>query len=96
MYHPAVNLMNPAHLVSTNEDTGWGARTGDPKEHSRLAEPTARLVPVLEHLQHRRHLLPAVQRLILDHVQLLAVRRPVYLDDLVSRVRRVRRDNVEP
>ena len=103
MYQPAVNLTKPIHIVSQklkpiHHRVGGKAdatRTDDAKEDLGFAEPTRRLVPILEHLEHGRHLPTGVHRLVLDNHELI-LRRAVDLDDLVERVGRVGRDDVEP
>lgn len=62
----------------------WKARTRDPKEHLRFTQPSVRFVPVLKHLQHLGHLLPAIRSLIFDYVELLALSSTVNLYDFVS------------
>lgn len=99
MYQPAVKRMKPQNNNSeldepiSFENTEL-ERTSDTEEHPRLAQPARRLVPVIQHLQHRTHLLPTVLRLIFDDSKLV-LDGAVDFDDAVSRVRSVGSDDVE-
>jgi hypothetical protein len=76
------------------EEKSYRHRTHDPKEHPRLANATGGFVPIVEHLQHRTHLLATVLGLVLDNKQLV-LGRAVDLDYTVTRVGCVRGNNIE-
>ena len=71
------------------------ARTKEAEEDPGPSESTRSLIPILEHLKHGSHLPTGIYGLVFDDDE-LDLRRTVYLDDAVERVRRVGRDDVEP
>lgn len=69
-------------------------RTRDTEEHPCSSQTTAVLIPILEHFEHRAHLLTTVDRFVLNGSKLI-LRRPVYLDDTMARVGCIGGNDVE-